>query len=87
MKSSILLVAFVFLSVSLLLAQENKITELSLRECVKVAIEKNINAQTARIDYEKSGYKVDETRAALLPKISVNGNFQDNLKLPTTLRT
>jgi len=85
MKSSILSVAFVFLSVSQLLAQENKITELSLQECVKVAIEKNINVQTARIDYEKSGYKVDETRAALLPKISVNGNFQDNLKLPTTL--
>jgi len=85
MKSIILSVAFVLLSIFQLLAQENKITELSLHECVKVAIEKNINVQTARIDQEKSGYKVDETRAALLPKISVNGSFQDNLKLPTTL--
>jgi outer membrane protein TolC len=58
---------------------------LSLNECVQMAVEKNINVQTARIDREKSGYKVSETRAALLPKININGNFQDYLELPVTL--
>lgn len=85
MKSILLSVAFVLFSITLLFAQATKTTGLSLQQCVQTAVEKNINVQTARIDYEKSGYKVDETRAALLPKISVNGNFQDNLKLPTTL--
>lgn len=85
MKSILLSVALVLLSITLLFAQVNKTTGLSLQQCVQTAVEKNINVQTARIDYEKSGYKVSETRSALLPKISVNGNFQDNLKLPTTL--
>jgi len=85
MKSTILSVALVLLSITLLFAQENKKIKLSLQECVQTAIEKNINVQTARIDREKSAYKVSETRSALLPKINVNGNFQDNLKLPTTL--
>lgn len=85
MKSSILSVILFLFSFSLLLAQDNKTTELSLQQCVQTAVEKNIKVQTARIDYEKSGYKVSETRSALLPKINANGNFQDNLKLPTTL--
>jgi len=85
MKSILLSATFVLLSASLLLAQEEKTTGLSLRECVQIAVEKNIDVQTARMDEEKSGYKVDETRSALLPKISMNGNFQDNLKLPVTV--
>ena len=85
MKSILLSVVLVLLSIPLLFAQENKTTELSLQQCVKTAVEKNINVQIARIDQEKSVYKVDETRAALLPKINISGSFQDNLKLPTTL--
>jgi len=85
MKSIFLSIAFVLLSSPLLFAQKNKETRLSLQECVQMASEKNINVQTARIDQEKSGYKVDETRAAMLPKININGGFQDNLKLPITV--
>jgi len=85
MKSTILSVVLVLQSISLLFAQENKTTGLSLQQCVKTAVEKNINVQTARIDQEKSGYKVSETRAALLPKIDIKGSFQDNLMLPTTV--
>ena len=85
MKSTILSVVLVLLSISLLFAQENKTTGLSLQQCVQTAVEKNINVQTARIDQKKSGYKVSETRAALLPKINISGNFQDNLVLPTTV--
>jgi outer membrane protein TolC len=85
MKSVILSTTFVLLSITFLFAQENKKIELSLQGCVQAAVEKNINVQTARIDHEKSGYKVSETRAALLPKININGNFQDNISLPTTI--
>ena len=85
MKSTILSVVLVLLSFPQLFAQENKTTGLSLQQCVQTAAEKNITVQTARIDQEKSGYKADETRSALLPKINISGSFQDNLMLPTTV--
>jgi Outer membrane protein len=85
MKSIYLSIAFMLLGTYLLSAQENKVTELSLRECVQMAVDRNINIQTARIDREKSAYKVSETRAALLPKINVNGSFTDYLEKPVTL--
>lgn len=82
---SILSIAFVLISFHMLSAQENKELKLTLRECVQMAVKRNIQVQTTRIEYEKSDYKVNETRAALLPQINGNGSFQDNLKLPTTL--
>ncbi len=85
MKSTILSTALVLLSMPMLWAQTGKVTNLSLNQCVQTAIEKNINVQNARIEQEKSGYKISETRAALLPKVSISGSFQDNLKLPTTM--
>jgi len=84
MRSILLSIAFVVLSVPLLLAQD-KTTRLSLQQCVQEAVEKNINVQTARIDFQKNEYKESETRSALLPKINISGNFQDNLKLPVTV--
>ncbi len=85
MKSYLLTAALVLFSVPLLFAQNEKTTRLSLRQCVQTSIEKNINVQTARIDEEKSKYKVSETRSSLLPKVNVSGNFQDYLALPTTM--
>jgi outer membrane protein len=41
--------------------------------------------KTARLDKEKSGYKKEESRAALLPKINLSGSVQDNLALMTTV--
>jgi outer membrane protein TolC len=81
----ILAVSVVLLGVSKLSAQSPDIVKLSLKACVEQAVENNINALKARIDREKSGYKVDETRSALLPQINIAAGFQDNLKLPTTL--
>jgi len=50
-----------------------------------MAVEKNINVQNARIEKEKTQWKVKETRATLFPQINASGNFQDNLQLPTTM--
>ena len=81
----ILLSATILLSASLLSAQNYKVTELSLQECVQMAIDRNINVQSTRIDREKSGHKVSETRATLLPKININGNFTDHIEKSVTL--
>jgi outer membrane protein TolC len=84
-RIKILAVSVALLGVSNLSAQAPGVVALSLKACVKQVVENNINAVKARIDREKSGYKVNETRSALLPQINIAGSFQDNLKLPTTL--
>jgi len=84
MKSNSLSLVFILLSV-VALGQESKTIELSLQECVQIAIERNINVERARIDLEKSGYKVNETRSAMLPKVNVNGSFMDFIEKSKTL--
>lgn len=85
MKRTILLINFILILGQLIYAQESKSIGLSLQQCVKMAVENNINVKSARIDREKSKYKKGETLAELLPKINFNGSFQDNLSLPTTV--
>jgi len=50
-----------------------------------MVIERNINVEKALIDLEKSGYKVNETRSALLPKVNINGSFMDFIEKSKTL--
>ena len=69
----------------LLFAQETDTVSLSLHQCVQTAVEENINIRTARIDHENSRYKRAEAISAIVPKISVGVNFQDNISLPTTM--
>lgn len=85
MKRTILILSLILTIGQLVYSQESKSTGLSLQQCVKMAVENNINVKSARIDREKSEYKKEETRAALLPKINLSGSFQDNLSLPTTV--
>jgi len=82
----IILSTLLFLfSGSLLFSQEKNTISLSLRQCVQMVVEENINIKTARMDVEKSQYKKAEAISAVIPKISAGANFQDNLTLPTTM--
>ena len=85
MKGKIISLAMMLLVGQMTFAQESKITELTLQQCVQMAVDKNINVKTARIDKEKSNYKKEESRAALLPKVNISAGFTDNLALPTTV--
>ncbi len=85
MKGKIISIAVMLLVGQMTFAQESKITELTLQQCVQMAVDKNINVKTARIDKEKSNYKKEESRAALLPKVNISAGFTDNLALPTTV--
>ena len=85
MKGKIISLAMMLLVGQMTFAQESKITELTLQQCVQMAVDKNINVKTARIDKEKSNYKKEESRAALLPKVNISAGFTDNLSLPTTV--
>lgn len=84
MKTRILSAVFLSLTFSLF-AQETGTIHFSLHDCIYTAVEKNINVVQARKDKEKSGYKVEETRSALLPKVTGSGSFQDYFKLPVSM--
>lgn len=85
MKRTIISMAVILLGCQLGFAQESKTTGLSLQQCVQMAVKKNINVKTARIDDQKSKYKKEEAYASLLPKVNFNSNFTDNVQLPTTV--
>jgi len=85
MKPFFLSAVLMFVSVQFLFSQENATMSLSLRQCVQIAVEENINIKTARIDREKSQHKKAEAIAAIIPKINMGANFQDNLVIPTTM--
>jgi outer membrane protein TolC len=85
MKRIILSTILILASGYFLFSQENNPVPLSLRQCVQMAVDENINIRTARIDAEKSQHKKAEAISALIPKINLGANFQDNLSLPTTM--
>ncbi len=83
MKRKFFIAAIILQATLGVVAQETK--KLTLKDCVKLAVEQNINTRTARIENEKSKYKKEETRAALLPKLNMSAQFTDNVALPTTV--
>jgi outer membrane protein TolC len=85
MKGKIRLLTIILLGGQLAFAQDSKTTELSLQQCVQIAVKKNINVMTALIDKEKGKARKDEAQASLYPKISMTANMTDNVALPTTL--
>ena len=85
MKRIILSTVLFLVSGNLLFSQENTAISLSLRQCVQMAVEENINMKTARMDAIKNQQKKAEAISAIIPKVSVGANFQDNLSLPTTM--
>lgn len=85
MKRKIFSLVLILIGGQMLIAQESKTTGLSLQQCVQMAVKKNINVKTARIDDQKSKLKKDEALAALLPKINFSSSLTDNVQLPTTV--
>jgi len=85
MKRTILSLTLLLLLGQYVTAQEGNSNALSLKQCVQIAVQNNVNVKTARFDKEKSKYKIDESRAVLLPKINLNGSFQDNVIAATTV--
>ena len=85
MKGKIFLLTIMLMGGQCAFAQEKNTIELTLQQCVQMAVDKNINVKASRIDKEKSNYKKEESRAALLPKVNISAGFTDNIALPTTV--
>lgn len=83
-----LLAAILSLTFSGLFAQQadtNKTHTFSLEECIKYAYEHQTSILNADLDRKIAEAKVKETIGIGLPQINGSANFQDFLKIPTTL--
>jgi outer membrane protein len=88
MKNKLFLTAFLilFLTGRILNAQDQgPELKLSLKEAQAYAIEHNKMVITSKMDVETSRIQLKEMIANTLPQIDASGNFNDNLKLMTTL--
>ncbi|NDV84004.1 TolC family protein [Bacteroides sp. 51] len=83
MKTKVFTATLMLLFSSTLFAQEP--LTLSLKECVSLATEKNINVAQSQLEQEKSHYKKQESLSVLLPQIEISGTFQDNNQLSRTM--
>ncbi len=88
MKNKLFLTAFLILlnTGGILNAQsQGPDLKLSLKEAQSYAIEHNKMVITSKMDVETSRIALKEMVANTLPQIDASGNFNDNLKLMTTL--
>lgn len=70
-----------FCSLSLLNAQEI----LTLPECLRMGIDKNLTLKSQRNEMRKSKYDISENRAKLLPQINAIANMSDNFEPPVSV--
>jgi outer membrane protein len=88
MKNKLILMAFLILlkTCEILNAQDNAPDlKLSLKDAQSYAIEHNKMVITSQMDVQASRIALKEMVANTLPQINASGNFNDNLKLMTTL--
>jgi len=88
MKTKLLSVPLImiFLTGGIISAQSQSAElKLSLKEAQNFAIEHNKMVITSRMDVEASRIALQEMIANALPQVNASGNFNDNLKLMTTL--
>ncbi|GAA0559724.1 TolC family protein [Chitinophaga japonensis] len=57
----------------------------SLEECVQYALQHQRDVVNARLDQQYAREQIRESTGKLLPHADITGNFQDNLKLQTSL--
>jgi outer membrane protein len=57
----------------------------TLQDCINYAYEHQDSVLNANLDIKSADYKVRETTGIGLPQISGSANFQDYVKIPTTL--
>jgi len=63
----------------------NQSFNFSIQDCINYAYEHQDSVVNVGLDVKSAEYKVKETRGIGLPQISGTANFQDYLKIPTTL--
>lgn len=66
-------------------AQELKSLPLTLKECLDMAIVNHVKIKNAKLEEQKTIYRIMEVRSSGLPQLNISGTLDDFLKLPTQL--
>ncbi|WP_069659844.1 TolC family protein [Arcticibacter eurypsychrophilus] len=87
MRNTLLLTFMLFSSVTLKAQKYSpeRTFKFNLQECLEYAYENQDSLKNAKLDIEKANYAVKETIGRGLPQLSASADFQDFLKIPTTL--
>lgn len=64
---------------------EAKSHQYSLEQCVDYALQNQHDVKNARLSLQSAAEVVKENKGKLLPHANINGSYQDNLRLPTSL--
>lgn len=87
MRNILFVALILFSSVSIRAQQTSpgRTFKFNLQECLEYAYENQDSLKNAKLDIQKANYAVKETIGSGLPQLSASADFQDFLKIPTTL--
>lgn len=87
MRNTLFVALILFSSVSIRAQQTSpgRTFKFNLQECLEYAYENQDSLKNAKLDIQKANYAVKETIGSGLPQLSASADFQDFLKIPTTL--
>ena len=77
LKNKLTLVGICFFVSLGLQAQQS----MSLEQCITYAIENHISVKNAKLEQEKAGYKINETKAIGLPQVNCKIDFMENIRV------
>src|SRR6476646_2470108 len=60
------------------IAANAQVTTLTLKDALVYALENKADAKKAKLDVEKSEYRIQQVRSAALPQITLNSNLTYN---------
>jgi len=79
MTTRIKLLAFMgFLGISAMASGQ----QLSLDDCIRIAMENNVQVQNSKLEEKSTDYKIKEVKSALMPTIDASGQYQYYQELP-----
>lgn len=75
-------VSVIVLTISVLSAQTQSVRTLTVEEAVRIAMDKNSDLQTARLEVERADARVQEAWGYAMPSLSLSGRYTRTLKKP-----
>lgn len=78
MRRITIITLFIFAIPSLLFAQQDSPYLLNLQECIRIALENNLNVKSSELQKENVQINLDQSRASQLPSVNVGGSYGFN---------
>ncbi len=69
----------------LVLSLSSQAQQLTLQECIKLALENNLDVKNSELDLESTQHRIKEANSGLLPTIDLNGSYQYYFEVPAMI--